>query len=48
MYARRASAVALFGDVPDEHASVMLPKENQATSILECFLYGGVVPYEAF
>lgn len=46
--ARRASAVPLFGDVPADHASIMLPKQNQATSILECFMYGGVVPWEGF
>ena len=48
MYVRRASAVPLFGDVPDQHASLMLPKANQATSILECFLYGGLAPWESF
>ena len=26
----------------------MLPKENQATNILECFMYGGVTPWEGF
>jgi uncharacterized protein DUF1501 len=45
---RRASAVPLFGDVPADHASIMLPKANQATSILECFMYGGVTPWEGF
>jgi hypothetical protein len=45
---RRASAVPLFGDVPSDHASIMLPKENQVTSILECFMYGGVTPWEGF
>jgi hypothetical protein len=45
---RRASAVSLFGDVPADHSSVMLPKANQATNILECFMYGGVVPWEGF
>jgi len=48
MKARRASAAPLFGDVPTEHSSIMLPKANQATSILECFLYGGVTPWEGF
>ncbi|HET7539526.1 MAG TPA: DUF1501 domain-containing protein [Polyangiaceae bacterium] len=48
MKARRASAVPLFGDVPADHASIMLPKENQVTSILECFMYGGVTPWEGF
>jgi hypothetical protein len=48
MKARRASAVPLFGDVPTDHASIMLPKQNQATSILECFMYGGVTPWEGF
>src|SRR6188768_388865 len=46
--ARRASAIPLFGDVPADHASIMLPKANQATSILECFMYGGVTPWEGF
>ena len=48
MKTRRASAVPLFGDVPADHASIMLPKENQATNILECFLYGGITPWEGF
>jgi len=45
---RRASAVQLFGDVPADHASIMLPKENQVTNILEIFMYGGVTPWEGF
>ncbi len=45
---RRASAVPLFGDVLPDNASLMLPKANQATSILECFMYGGVTPWEGF
>ena len=48
MKARRASAVPLFGDVPADKASIMLPQANQATSILECFMYGGVTPWEGF
>jgi len=48
MKTRRASAVPLFGDVPADHASIMLPKENQVTSILECFMYGGITPWEGF
>jgi len=48
MKTRRASAVPLFGDVPADHASIMLPKQNQVTSILECFMYGGVTPWEGF
>ncbi len=46
--ARRASAVPLFGDVLPDNASLMLPKANQATNILECFMYGGVTPWEGF
>jgi len=34
--------------VPADHASIMLPKANQATSILECFMYGGITPWEGF
>lgn len=45
---RPASAVAAFGDVPAENASVMLPQAQQATSILECFMYGGITPWEGF
>ncbi len=45
---RRASAVPLFGDTPADNASVMLPQASQATSILECFMYGGVTPWEGF
>ena len=46
--ARRASAVPAFGDVPADHASVMLPKNKQVGSILECFMYGGITPWEGF
>ena len=45
---RSASAVPMFGDVPTDHASVMLPSSMQATNILECFMYGGVTPWEGF
>ncbi|MEI9939148.1 MAG: DUF1501 domain-containing protein [Pseudomonadota bacterium] len=48
MKTRRASAVPLFGDVPADHASIMLPKQNQVSSILEVFMYGGVTPWEGF
>jgi hypothetical protein len=48
MKARRASAVPLFGDVAPDNASIMLPQANQATNILECFMYGGVTPWEGF
>lgn len=46
--ARRASAIPLFGDTPADHASIMLPKANQASNILECFMYGGITPWEGF
>lgn len=42
---RRALA---FGEVPNEGQAVMLPKELQAESILEIFLYGGVSQFESF
>lgn len=45
---RRASAIPMFGDTPADHASIMIPKANQASNILECFLYGGVTPWEGF
>ena len=45
---RRASAVPQFGDVPADHASIMVPKSQQVGSILECFMYGGIVPWEGF
>jgi len=44
---KRAKALP-FGEVPAEYASVMLPKANQAESILEVFMYGGVSPWETF
>jgi hypothetical protein len=47
MYARRASGEALFGDTPSANASSMLPAANQAKSILEIFMYGGVTPWES-
>jgi hypothetical protein len=37
-----------FGEVPKDAQSIMLPKELQAQSILEIFLYGGVSQYESF
>jgi len=37
-----------FGDVPTEYASVMLPANLHAQSILEVFMYGGVSPWETF
>lgn len=46
-FTRRAQALA-FGEVPHEYTNVMLPKANQAQSILEVFMYGGVSPWETF
>jgi hypothetical protein len=37
-----------FGDVPPGGDASMLPKDRQAESILEIFLYGGVSQYESF
>jgi hypothetical protein len=47
VWTRRAEAVP-FGETPDEQLSSMLPKPAQAQSILECFLYGGLIPWETF
>jgi hypothetical protein len=43
VWTKRASAVP-FGEVPVQHASSMLPESARAQSILECFLYGGLIP----
>ncbi len=45
---RPASAISLFGDTPADKAGVMLKPAQQATSILECFMYGGITPWEGF
>jgi hypothetical protein len=47
IWTRRAGA-APFGETPDEHQSSMLPEAARAESILECFLYGGLIPWETF
>jgi hypothetical protein len=44
---RRAKAAA-FGETPPEYASVMLPAQRRAQSVLEVFMYGGVSPWETF
>ncbi|HEX2872641.1 MAG TPA: DUF1501 domain-containing protein [Polyangiaceae bacterium] len=47
VWTRRANAAA-FGETPNEHVSSMLPEPARAQSILECFLYGGLIPWETF
>lgn len=47
LWARRAKAVP-FGEIPSEHASSMLPEQFRAQSVLECFLYGGLIPWETY
>jgi hypothetical protein len=45
VWTRRARA---FGDVPPGHESSMLPENLRAQSVLECFLYGGLTPWETY
>jgi hypothetical protein len=46
-WTRRANAVQ-FGEIPSDKASSMLPENLRAQSVLECFLYGGLIPWETF
>ncbi len=46
-WTRRANAVP-FGEVPTDKISSMLPAQFRAESVLECFLYGGLIPWETF
>ncbi|MFT3924621.1 MAG: DUF1501 domain-containing protein [Myxococcales bacterium] len=46
-FINRAKALP-FGEVPADYTGAMLPKANQAQSILEVFMYGGVSPWETF
>ena len=47
VWTRRASAVP-FGETPNDNQSSMLPEQFRAQSVLECFLYGGLIPWETF
>jgi hypothetical protein len=47
IWTRRAEAVP-FGEIPSDKASSMLPENLRAESVLECFLYGGLIPWETF
>jgi hypothetical protein len=47
VWTRRASAVP-FGEIPVDKGSSMLPEQFRAQSVLECFLYGGLIPWETF
>jgi hypothetical protein len=47
VWTKRASAVP-FGEIPTDNASSMLPANLRAESVLECFLYGGLIPWETF
>lgn len=47
VWTRRANAVP-FGEIPSDKASSMLPENLRAESVLECFLYGGLIPWETF
>jgi Protein of unknown function (DUF1501) len=47
VWTRRANAVP-FGEIPSDKESSMLPANLRAESILECFLYGGLIPWETF
>jgi len=47
VWTRRAKAVP-FGETPSEQQSSMLPENVRAQSVLECFLYGGLIPWETF
>lgn len=47
VWTKRASAVP-FGEIPTDKNSSMLPAQYRAESVLECFLYGGVIPWETY
>jgi hypothetical protein len=47
VWTRRANAVP-FGEIPIDKTSSMLPEQFRAQSVLECFLYGGLIPWETF
>lgn len=47
VWTRRANAVP-FGEIPSDKSSSMLPEQFRADSVLECFLYGGVIPWETY
>ncbi len=47
IWTKRAEAVP-FGEIPDKHASSMLPESARAESVLECFMYGGLTTWETF
>jgi len=47
VWTKRANAVP-FGEIPTDKASSMLPENLRAQSVLECFLYGGLIPWETF
>jgi hypothetical protein len=47
VWTRRANAVP-FGEIPSDKASSMLPENLRAQSVLECFLYGGLIPWETY
>lgn len=42
------SSAQSFGEIPSGAASSMLPEGLRAESVLECFLLGGLVPWESF
>lgn len=44
----RSAKAEPFGVVPAKYQSLMLPAANTASSILECFMYGGISPWETF
>jgi len=47
VWTKRANAVP-FGEIPQDKQSSMLPEQFRAQSVLECFLYGGVIPWETY
>ena len=47
VWTRRANAVP-FGEIPSDKVSSMLPENLRAQSVLECFLYGGLIPWETY
>jgi Protein of unknown function (DUF1501) len=44
----RPSRAVTFGDIPTSSASSMVPEALRVQSVLECYLFGGLSPWESF
>jgi hypothetical protein len=47
-FPNRSARALPFGAVPRDQTSSVLPQSLQAESVLECFLYGGLTPWESY